>query len=552
MHDRESADGLDFVVTLHGVGGPKPGATLRGLAHYFERTREVSYAVTDRLTGGSTFRVLTPDSSRAPGLLEINWSDIRRPPESPLAELWHVPKLLIGMLHLADRWDGHPERRHLYLIGYKWLIELSVWMVPYIVYVMLLASVPASARLATVLLFSAGVLGLALSVRSWSRMLAVSGVLFSLVYLAIGLRAHASDDALQSLVASASRGYVLRHQTFPLMIYLLFGLMLFTDRKRLNVEQRLVRFLLAYLPFLGIAIAGSLLWVVTVPLVGETPGYRAWSETHARILSQHGYDLRLAEYAHMAGIVLLGGTALGAAAIYALRALTGWRRATSGEFCRNAIPRLAALVPVALIPVTGAIVYARFFETTPPQVDVLEVYRVSALRIVPFLPWLFTPMRIVVDICGDVVFTALPDDEPLGIAERVLARTRSAIDYVSRKGGRVVVLSHSLGTVIASHALERAPANLALVTTGSPLAALHRRFFGFESRTDRRLRGAGSWKNLYRADDYIGGPIADGPENAMQMQGGHTGYWNDETVLATVASVLDAPAIVAEGLAQET
>jgi hypothetical protein len=529
-----------YVVTVHGVGGPSPGGTLRGLAEHFATVtnRDAPYVAADQVIEGASYRCMTSDAPEAPTLLEVNWSDIRQPPKSPLSELWHVPKLLVGMLHLADRWDGVALRRRWPLTLYKLLIESSVWGVPYVVYVMLLASASQSLRPLVAVSFSLAVFLLAWSVWIWSHTLTLFGVVASFAYLCVGLSAQ-SSQAMESVIRSASAGYVIRHQSFPIVIYALFVVVLLLERRRLTIDQRLTRFALAYLPFLGLAIAGALLWIITIPLVSNTAGYGAWSKIHAQVLIEHRYDLRLSEYSHLAGILILGISTLLVASVYGLRVLTGRGRETSGSFCRNAIPILASLVPVSLVPVSFAIIYAIFHATAASPRDVLEVYRISALRVVPFLPWMLTPMRIVVDVAGDVVFTALPADEPLSIARRVTNRIEIAIRHVAKEAGRVVVLSHSLGTVLAALAPKSVHANLTLITTGSPITALHQRFLGIDVSAAYRGERL-PWINIFRGDDYVGGSVvASVPvENVMQPEGGHTGYWTDDHVLARVEDAL--------------
>lgn len=107
---------------------------------------------------------------------------------------------------------------------------------------------------------------------------------------------------------------------------------------------------------------------------------------------------------------------------------------------------------------------------------------------------------------------------------------------------RVVVIGHSLGSVIALTALERLSADKAmsaasveLVTLGSPLAVLGKAYpslFGGE-RPPWTLSVVARWHNLYRAADLVGREVpavvgaSPQPENDNIGRGGHTGYFGD-------------------------
>jgi len=540
----ENEQSKSLVLTIHGVGGVETGSTLRGLSGHFESNRSASYSVTSPYISGVQYYRLSSDRCNAPDLIEINWTDIRRPPKSPFTEIWHLPKLLFAMLHLSEKWPGAPEIRQPLLCIYRLLIEFSVWMVPYIVYVMLLICIQESSwRLLFVFIASTAVGVLAFSVRKWSRSFFIFGILSSLIYLGAGLYAIADHNQLTSIAKAASQSYVLRHQSFPLLIYALFFVTMLSSAKQLNVEQRLTRFAFAYIPFLAVAVLGSLLWVITIPLVQGTRGYLEWSAIHASILQKAHYDLRLSEYSHLAAILLLGFGALAAVALYGIRSNIVSYCRMSGEGVRNAIPILAGLVPISLLGVTVVIIYGLVAKPNIETVDVLKVYEISALRVVPFLPWLLTPLRVVVDIIGDVVFTALPATHQLSIREQVLHRIDAVLDWASKNNySKIVVFSHSLGTVLSSLAIAKKAVTTSLLTTGSPISTLHSRFLAIKNPLDPDKI---LWLNAFRAADYIGGPIPDLPEknNIEFDRGGHTGYWDDPRILTIIEGILGEPVI---------
>jgi len=561
---RSAVETKPLVVTLHGVGAVKPGTTLMALAKFFGDESGTVYTSSVRILKGISHVWLESDTARSPNLMEVNWSDIRRSPESWYAEAWQIPKLLLGMLHLAERWHGGTHPRRWLLFIYRLFLEISVWGVPYIVYVMLLGSMHAgnhpissvrpfitgsTARfIAAVVAFTTLVLVGSVLWR-WSRVIAASAIGWSLVYLATGIGCAVSDRAWTWFAKIASDTYVSRHVMFPITVLVLFVFSLVSSRELLSPEQRLTRFMLAYLPFLAISVLGSVLWVVAIPLAlkiqsfwGYEEGYANWSRLHAEVLVRHHYDLQLAEFTNLTAISVFGAALLAFALVYKLRMLTGWQIERSGSACRNVIPYITWLVPIGAIALTGVIIRGHLKPTSVEPRDVLTVYKISALRILPYLPWIFTPMRIVLDVIGDVVFSALPEDDLLSIRRDLLCRAQTAIDYALSTGAsKIILFSHSLGTVFGAACLGDTKSTVELITAGSPITTLYERFLGFRLDMLNCFQGSpATWTNYYRFGDYIGGPIEKGGpitsvENKSVRHGGHTGYWSDSNVLNTLS-----------------
>ena len=119
---------------------------------------------------------------------------------------------------------------------------------------------------------------------------------------------------------------------------------------------------------------------------------------------------------------------------------------------------------------------------------------------------------------------------PPSYAERAVPDLQERISRLSkdRDGGpgRVLLMAHSQGTVLAVAALEQLPSStpavgrVGLVTYGAPLTRLYRRafpaYFGdrlFAELYETAGTPASRWRNFYRETDLIGGRVFTGPDD---------------------------------------
>ncbi len=128
---------------------------------------------------------------------------------------------------------------------------------------------------------------------------------------------------------------------------------------------------------------------------------------------------------------------------------------------------------------------------------------------------------------------------------------RDLADYAvnsSRAPGGVILAPHSQGSVIAVAALQSLdalPDDVALLTFGSPIGTLYRRYFPllFGDLADLDDRLAGRWVNLFRRDDPIAGPISDSVD-AQPLDDPHLRvhglYWLEPEYAASVARLEEA------------
>jgi hypothetical protein len=176
--------------------------------------------------------------------------------------------------------------------------------------------------------------------------------------------------------------------------------------------------------------------------------------------------------------------------------------------------------------------------------DALQIYRWSATRLLPFLPFLVGPLTILLDVAGDIVFHLVPEKQGLSIKTETRRRFLTALE-LARPGGDLVVFAHSQGSVIAAEGVEelmangsgRPPGAIRLVTAGSPIQTLYETFLGCAIARSLRQGSPVQWVNLTRWGDPIGGDIS-GTMNRDLGDGGHTDFWSDRKV----ASILHAAA----------
>jgi hypothetical protein len=166
--------------------------------------------------------------------------------------------------------------------------------------------------------------------------------------------------------------------------------------------------------------------------------------------------------------------------------------------------------------------------------------------------WIGGPLKVLLDI---VRYLGSPTYRTT--LQRAFDERIHALDTAGEDGRRVVLLAHSLGSVIALDSLINSTAwrttdSVHLVTLGSPIKRSFIRFFPgylFPPSIDRAARVAAarldrfSWINIHRPWDYVGTGLglerAGVGEDLSTRQGrrvfsSHSNYWGDEVVVATL------------------
>jgi hypothetical protein len=208
---------------------------------------------------------------------------------------------------------------------------------------------------------------------------------------------------------------------------------------------------------------------------------------------------------------------------------------------------LAILCPMLLASLEGW--WVRNFLTNSKWWDPTELIPydgLSKFTSIVFVALFFSlplwgkSMRVVLHICNDIIkhfngghdainnpFWGKPVFE---IRERIQNRFRETLNRLLQglqENGRLIVIAHSQGSVVAIDGLNKAidpelrrNIDITLITMGSPFTHLYQWYFPdhYESVDDKSTAEDGKWHglkksvktwiNLFRADDYIGTFIA--------------------------------------------
>ena len=286
----------------------------------------------------------------------------------------------------------------------------------------------------------------------------------------------------------------------------------------------MTRIALAHAPLVMLTIAGSLLWFAILAIV---PVPESWQRAFNAGI---GYDLRAVEHSAtcVIGYAIPGLLFVGLAVYLAQR----YWRFKAGSAARNWIA-MSLVIATALLSIPAAQLLVGFASgiISPAAVgdtNIFEIYANSSTRAIGWTVLGLGPLRILFDVLGDVAFFVVPTNSSLSI----LQETRTRLEQVLHecRDDDLTVIAYSQGCVIA---LETLPSdfNGRLITVGSPVDTLYRRFLGYEFGTTRGRR-SWSWVNVWREGDYVGGPVqaADGADGPLRRDGGHLYYFKDPEV----------------------
>src|SRR4051812_12288292 len=473
------------LLVIHGVGNAAPGATLletsRGL-----RTAAASAQRADLVIDGVVYPRLTLRESPIAEIIEINWTDIARPRPNPLSVADYAVRIVAALLAVAARMAGGATMAaRLYYWSFEALLVFCIYPA---ITVMLCLAAPPGATIPIGLAASAFVAGLTLYLQRFGRGLSLGWVWAAGIALTAILRAtgRGSDEMLVNVTAALYIG----SQAIT-GIFLFAALIGVATRRPLSADRRIANAALLYFPLFILSALGALLWAVSfmaVQIVMPSDGrFNAWQDLYSRALSRLGYDLTLVEFTFAALVSLVGAGFVAVGVVYISRS-----RATDVNRDRNA--GALARDGVRLVLAAGGVLFAGLSIVylvssairwhSDLNMSVLRVYSISALRFVPYLTLLVGPLATVTGIIVDVLFY-VADLAPVGTAETLRARFRTALDHAGRQGLPVVVAGHSQGSVIAVDVVGQTAASPPelVVTAGSPLDSLYQRFLGSTPET---------------------------------------------------------------------
>ncbi len=553
------------ILAVHGVGSPLLGTILSEVAAREEICERPVYIRTDLLIDGQHFPRAV-NGAHGTTLVEVNWGDLRRPMRSPFGIIRHLLLLMSAMLTVPLALCDDAAAGRTTLRVYRAVFETAIfWAVLFPVITMLITTASTAAIAAAFACSGAAFLSILAFVfgkfSSWYRAGFVWSIAIGIVgAIAVGL----PDASLYFLTLISARIYVAAQVLLAVLLSVCSFQLLFR-RRELTIEQRLGQLALLYFPFAILSGLGALLWSATLypsKSLGhlfKPERFESWGSVFLKGLH---YDLRPVEWVFTVAIALAGTLALSVALRYLLIARgetkgtnmtdvdhrsksdSGFGAQNGVEFLLYSMPTILAIASCYFIldllgykSVTVAAWASRFgfqHNTGASGTEVLNVYRTSALRIIPFLGFLVGPLTIVVDIVGDIVFFLAAG--AFSIRKEAVHRVASGLRAITSSGNTPFVVCHSQGTVLVREELETVgDGPLQLLSLGSPMESLYLRFLGWRPRgkTGSTLH----WINGYRTGDYIGGPIEAASRNVEFGGGGHTGYWSDPRVWHIVTTL---------------
>jgi hypothetical protein len=541
----------NVVVTVHGVGDPAPGGTLRALAAGLPGPPG-SYQRADLILGRELYPRLVSSAPALPDLIEVNWADLQRPPRSWSGALRHVLGLAMGLATVRFDWcDEAPAVRTQQACQdvVQGAVLWSLW--PVLLTLVHTAVAPAGLAKAWALEALLVLLLVPLAHSQWRSTARVTVAGYVWLGLCLGLLGVLwFVPTWAAMVTRLSiRVYGLA-QLVAVTALLAMGVEVVSRGARGLIPWRrgLVGFTLAVVPLVLLSLFGACVWALVlngILAVGGQPvenALKGWQQLFTGTL---GYHLASVEWAAAWGTGCVAVLALCAAAHSA------WR--CRGDVTRRWFGAIVVVVPlgfvlVALImllssPYLGAPL-ARAVQRCGAGADVATIYTWSAFRLLPWLVLLATPAWQVLDVLGDVGYYLMPPGEQ-GISSRVACRERLSqlLLFLDRgRCDRIHVVAHSQGAIIALDVLQSTSLHhpLALTTAGSPAGTLYRDLLDWPLEVPGNTPA--DWCNLFRQGDPIGGPVDSTGVDDVELPGcHHTDYWPEPLLTERVVQVLQAP-----------
>jgi hypothetical protein len=304
-----------------------------------------------------------------------------------------------------------------------------------------------------------------------------------------------------------------------------------------TLTHRFTRLAFLYVPLIAISILGPLIVGGTLTLI-EDARQKEWSRVFTEALS---YSIGSAEVIMGVIVLAIGLLLAGPIGFFLYRGLPGKRT-------QDWLQKWLFITPIFLL--ANSVLFFLFaYKNAPFQIpvivnwDAIPAYEASSLRVLGYLPLMAGGLAVILDILGDVAFYLLPGYHHLSVRTKVQSRLRTCIEGVTGQIGDLTIIAHSQGSAIAADVLEEIDrTSVRLLTVGSPIDSLYRRFLGVEVGTKLRTSlGQDRWLNRRREDDYVAGNIT-GVDNDLltnPLNNGHLNYW-EENLLGNIVTTQNA------------
>lgn len=538
----------NVVVTVDGGGVSVPGASLRALAATLPGPPG-SYQRADLVLGGDLYPRLVSAAPALPDLIEVSTD---HPPASPsgwaralrrlLGLIMGLPAVRFDWCEAAPAVHTPPAYRDLVQGALLW----SAWPVLLtLVHTVVLPVARTNGLLLDVLLIGL----LALLARSqWRFTCRVTAAGYAWLGLCLGLvvglwiapqwTALATTLSIRVYgLAQLVAAVVLLALTVEIVTRIFHG--------RISCRCGLAGLSVAALPLLLLSLVGAGLWALglnALLAVGSPPAleaFRAWQQTYAATL---GYHLASVEWAGAALTTLVAALVLGG----------GWHGALAqrGETTRRWFAVVWVVLPVGAVllslymlltaPYLGAPL-AKLAQRWGAAADVTTIYTWSALRLLPWLLLLATPNGRLLGVFSEVGFYLMPDHGPgLSSRQATCARLGQLLRFLDRgRYDRIHVLARRQGAIIALDVLRTTDASqpLTLTTFDSPAGPLYGDLLDWPPADV----GSAEWRNLFRQDDPLGGPVGAAGVDLPLGPDDRVGVWSDAGLAERVIEVMRAP-----------
>jgi hypothetical protein len=550
-----------IIVGIHGVGTPAIGAVVQSIAQGFanahpgaEVEEQASIVSIGSAFGPSVYQGLAlTQSGKTIQVWEVNWSDLKGLPDGAVGSLFYALKALVATVQISDKgWDENSRGvtgplffgfiLRAYFCAFCLVAPLNLLIIGY-AYVHLGKPFIAGA---VIVAFAAVV-----SVVIWLLMAIDRLIFFSLPVFWIGVGVAlwivCPSSGVERLldVAIWATGYIEAGFFIIALCGLIELAIKFGMTKKTSATQSTTTVLVTRSAIMVVAVSlGAGAYGAIVNAIGFYGLNKLfdWGLASQDLFKTFG-DRYLAEIGyHVAQMELINGATTFAIGLFLVAGIgyqlvriagaPGSASAPRGLSIRNVLAVFLWLTIAGFMFVfvctladirglfdlsdagcpKGAVcsIYGIQWLLRSKHTEMLSpmnIYLSSATRIVPFLlPAIIPPLRAGLNAAADVLLYVLPGEFKLSLARCAKARLGRLLVHLRAQSpdADISLLAHSQGTVVARDVLGDGGLRVErLVTAGSPLASLYRRFLG---RPIADIAGC-PWTNIYRLSDYVGGPL---------------------------------------------